>query len=199
VVASNNEDYFNADRDAYCKKPPAERDPKIVCPTFQVPVSTGIAIFGGNGDIVRDNWIYDNWRDGVKLLWVPAAFRGEPEKGIDTSFDNRFTGNQMGVRPDGARDPNGKDFWWDEEGKGNCWSANVGPGGAAPSSNMAAVPGVPLGVPAVGGLPTCSGADTFSPGDPAKTSSQATCSTWNPEDNTDPPGCDWFTRPQEPR
>ena len=59
----------------------AERNPKIVCPTFQVPVGTGIAIFGGNRDIVRNNHIWDNWRDGMKLLFVPAAFRGEPDKG----------------------------------------------------------------------------------------------------------------------
>ena len=95
-----------------------------------MPVGTGIGIFGGNGDIVRDNYIYDNWRDGMKLLFVPAAFRGEPDKGIDTSFDNTFADNRMGVRPDGVRDPNGNDFWWDEEGRGNCWSGNVGPAAA---------------------------------------------------------------------
>ena len=198
VIASNNEDYFNDERDAYCKRPPAERDPKIVCPTFQVPVGTGIGIFGGNGDIVRDNWIYDNWRDGVKLLHVPAAFRGEPEKGIDTSFDNTFADNVMGVRPDGTRDPNGNDFWWDEQGRGNCWSGNKGPGGAEPSSNVPAVAATPL-TPAVGGLPPCPGSSTYSPGKPEKSASQATCATWDPAENTDPPGCDWFTRPQEPR
>ena len=41
-IYSNNEDYFNAERDDYCKNTPiAQRDPKIVCPTFQVPVGTG--------------------------------------------------------------------------------------------------------------------------------------------------------------
>jgi hypothetical protein len=187
-IYSNNQDYFNAERDAYCRDTPIpERDPKVVCPTFQVPVGTGIGIFGGNGDIVRDNHIYDNWRDGVKLLWVPAAFRGEPEKGIDTSFDNTFAGNRMGVRPDGTRDPNGNDFWWDEQGRGNCWSGNTGPAGGEPSSNMLL------------GLPACPGATVFSPGMPQKTASQATCATWDPYENPDPPGCDWFTRPQEPR
>ncbi len=199
VIASNNEDYFNDERDAYCKQPPAQRDPKIVCPTFQVPVGTGIGIFGGNGDIVRDNWIYDNWRDGVKLLHVPASFRGEPDKGIDTSFDNTFAANMMGVRPDGTRDPNGNDFWWDEQGRGNCWSDNKGPGGAEPTSNVPAAPGIPLVAPAIGGLPPCPGSSTQSPGNPAKTASQATCATWDPATNTDPAGCDWFIRPQEPQ
>jgi hypothetical protein len=187
-IYSNNADYFNADRDAYCKNTPIpERDPKIVCPTFQVPVGTGLGIFGGNGDIVRDNWIYDNWRDGVKLLYVPAAFRGEPDKGIDTSFDDKITGNHMGVRPDGTRDPNGNDVWWDEEGRGNCFSGNSGPGGARATSNV------------LTGLPACPGSAVFMPGVPAKTASQASCSTWDPFTNPDPPGCDWFTRPKEPK
>jgi hypothetical protein len=187
-INSNNEDYFNDERDAYCKNTPTDkRDPTIVCPTFQVPVGTGLGIFGGNGDIVRNNYIYDNWRDGVKLLFVPAAFRGQPDAGIDTSFDNTMAGNKMGVRPDGVRDPNGNDFWWDEEGRGNCWTGNTGPAGAAPSSNV------------VLGLPDCPGSNVFNPGIAAKTASQATCSTWDPYENPDPPGCDWFTRPEEPK
>jgi hypothetical protein len=190
LIYSNNADYFNDERDAYCKNTPiAQRDPTIVCPTFQVPVGTGFGIFGGNGDIVRDNYIYDNWRDGMKLLYVPAAFRGEPDKGIDTSFDNLFANNHFGVRPDGTRDPNGNDVWWDEEGRGNCWEGNFGPGSAAPTSNVLL------------GLPTCSDPRTqvMNPGVPTKTASQATCSTWDPMMNSDPPGCDWFTRPPEPQ
>jgi hypothetical protein len=193
-IYSNNNNVFADDRDEYCRtenRPIQERDPTIVCPTFQAPVGTGIGIFGGNGNIVRDNWIYDNWRDGAKLLWVPANFRGEsdPNKEIDTSFDNLYRDNHMGVRPDGTRDPNGNDFWWDEEGAGNCWSGNLGPGGSKPTSN------VPLG------LPSCPGSRIFSIGNPVKTASQATCSQWDPQDDllTDPPGCDWFVSPQEPQ
>jgi hypothetical protein len=186
-IYSNNADYFNDERDAYCREtPPEKRDPTIVCPTFQVPVGTGIGIFGGNGDLARDNHIYDNWRDGIKLLYVPASFRGEPEKGIDTSFDNVFANNRMGVRPDGTPDANGNDFWWDEQGRGNCWSGNTGPGGRAPSSNV------------VLGLPGCPGSDVFMPGNAAKSASQAPCATWDPYENSDPPGCDWFDRPPEP-
>jgi hypothetical protein len=194
-IYSNNADLFNDQRDAYCKSTPIEkRDPHVVCPTFQVPVGTGLGIFGGNGNIVRDNWIWDNWRDGMKLLWVPSAFRGQPEAGIDTSFDNTFSGNHLGVRPDGTRDPNGNDIWWDEEGRGNCFSGNVGPGGAAPSSNVG-----PGALAVLITLPGCPSSSPYSPGRPDKTASQATCSTWDPMSNPDPPGCDWFTRPQEPQ
>jgi hypothetical protein len=186
-IYSNNEDYFNDERDAYCRDTPIdERDPTIVCPTFQVPVGTGLGIFGGNGDIARNNVIWDNWRDGIKLLYVPAAFRGEPDEGVDTSFENTFASNRMGVRPDGTPDANGNDFWWDEQGRRNCWIDNVGIGGREPTSNVLL------------GLPECPGSDAMMPGNQAKTASQATCATWDPYENPDPPGCDWFDRPPEP-
>ncbi len=189
-IYSNNLDLFSEERDEYCEiknRPVAERDPKIVCPTFQVPVGTGLLIAGGNGNLIRNNWVYDNWRDGFKLFYVPAAFRGEPDKGVDTSFDNTYSGNRMGMRPDGTRDPNGNDFWWDGQGRGNCWTGNEGPGGSAASSNME--------------LPDCPGSPVLLPGDPNKTASQAPCATWDPQDEElqDPPGCDWFARPPEPQ
>ena len=49
------------------------------------------------------------------------------------------------------------------------------------------------------GLPACPGSNVFSPGVPTKTASQATCATWDPYENPDPPGCDWFVRPPEPQ
>lgn len=194
-IYSNNYDIFNAERDEYCKKPYAERDPKITCPTFMVPVGTGAMIAGGNGNIVRGNRVWDNWRQGFMLFWVPTELRGEDSTGqsqndplnqYDTSNHNSFAGNVMGVRPDGTRDPNGVDFWWDEEGKGNCWSANTGPGGAPATSDPATLPACPEG-------------SSFSPGNPVKQASNVPCATWDPHDNTDPPGCDWFTVPPEPK
>jgi hypothetical protein len=192
---SNNYDLFNAEMDAYCKKPYVERDPKKTCPTFQVPVGTGLLIAGGNGNIARNNYFYDNWRQGIMLLWVPTAFRGEDSTGqsindpanqYDTSNKNEFSSNSMGVRPDGTRDPNGVDFWWDEEGAGNCWSGNKGPGGAAVTADPATLPACPTG-------------SAFSMGRPEKQAPNVPCASWNPVDNTDPPGCDWFTQPAEPK
>ena len=193
-IYSNNQNFFDDAHDQYCSlknRPMLARDPKYVCPTFQAPVGTGALIGGGNGNIVRDNYIYDNWRDGIKLLWVPANFRGESDAAneVDTSFSNTFANNHMGVRPDGTRDLNGNDFWWDEEGKGNCWDGNVGPGGSDVTSNV------------LGGLPRCPGAAAVSLGRADKTASQVSCSQWNPQDDQmrDPPGCDWFIVPPEPQ
>ena len=101
LIYSNNKNIFSDDRDAYCKQPAEDRDPTVVCPTFQVPVGTGILIAGGNDNIVEGNYIFDNWRRGTMLHWVPASFRGEPDpaKGFDTSNNNAYVGNCMGIRP----------------------------------------------------------------------------------------------------
>ena len=187
-IYSNNLDLFNAEMDEYCKNTPyAERDPKKVCSTFQNPVGTGLLIAGGNSNITAGNYIYDNWRNGVTLLWVPATVRGttDASQTYDTSNNNTFRDNKMGVRPDGTRDPNGNDFWWDEEGAGNCWSGNTAAAGESIKSEPR-------------NLPDCPGGP-FSPGNPAKTATVASCATWDPMTNTDPPGCDWFTRPPEPK
>jgi hypothetical protein len=160
-------------------------------------------VAGGNGNAINNNHIYDNWRNGVRLLHVPAPLRGEtdPRKNGDNSHRNRMRGNFMGVRSDGTRDPNGYDpssnpndhgdgygdFWWDEQGDDNCWENNRGPGGAQATSFQ-----FPLACPAE---------PTSEEGDPQKVASQASCAAWDPQDPVldDPPGCDWFTRPPEPK
>ena len=44
-----------------------------VDPLVGVPVGTGIIYAGINDARVHDNWIFDNWRDGVMLFAVPDA------------------------------------------------------------------------------------------------------------------------------
>jgi len=188
-IFSNNRDYFTDDRDEYCKRPYLERDPKIVCPALMVPSGTGILIAGGNDNLVKDNWIWDNWRHGAQLFFVEATFRGEndPAKQNDTSNGNRFLDNRMGVRPDGTRDPNGDNFWWDEAGAGNCWQGNTGPGGT-PAND---------GEPDA--LPGCPGSPINRPADPAKHASIAPCAFHDEMDNPNPVGCPWNTLPPEPK
>ncbi len=141
--------------------------------------------------------------------YVPAAAREEedPSKQRDTSHRNRFEGNRMGVRPDGTRDLNGNDpskgdgyadFWWDDEGRRNCWKGNRGPGGRKPTT---APPTANPQPPFRDGFPLdCPVTDFPTPvGDESKTGSQTTCAAWDPQTNPDPIGCDWFRRPPEPR
>jgi hypothetical protein len=202
-IYSNNLDLFNEARDQYCfeeNRPIEKRNPRVVCPAFGVPVGTGLLIAGGNENIIRNNRIWDNWRAGVMQFWVPSPFRGtDPtgqsrnsgpayEAGIDTSNGNRMMGNVMSVNRKGARDPNGKDFWWDEEGKENCWTENRAGAGNAITSD-----------PAV--LPDCPGSPVHTPTTSEKLALLAPCGSWDPQDDVlqDPPGCDWFTVPPEPR
>lgn len=188
-IYGNNVNVFSAKRQAYCAKPLRERSLKIVCSAFQVPVGTGALIAGGNGNILSRNRIWDNHRNGTMLFWVPAFARGEedPAKQRDTSFGNRYTGNVMGIDPEGRAKPNGTDFWWDGEGSGNCWSDNRTATGAPPTTDPAS-------------LPECGSEESFrfDEGDAAKLASLVPCSTWDPQTNPFPPGCDWFTSPDVP-
>ena len=75
-------------------------------------------------------------------MWIPAAFRNEndPAKQHDTSHDNRYRNNWMGVSPTGETRPNGVDFYWDVEGEGNCWEGNQAAPGRSIESDPPALP-----------------------------------------------------------
>lgn len=160
----------------------------LVCPAFPVPVGTGVLIAGGNRNFVNNNQIYDNWRTGATLFWVPGAIRGDyaPTAQYDTSNYNQFTDNRMGFEPTGLTQPNGTDFFWDEQGVGNCWQGNTSVRGQVTSDVLV-------------GLPNCaSGGSILSVGNLAKTAANAPCATYNRETERNPPGCTWFTTPPQP-
>jgi hypothetical protein len=71
--------------------------------------------------------------------------------------------------------------------KTNCWSGNTGPHGGQATSDP-------------GTLPACPGFDTglFTFPDVNKLLELLPCASWDPQTNTDPPGCNWFTTPPEP-
>jgi hypothetical protein len=181
-IYANNINPYTGSRGKYCRRPTTERDPRILCPVLLFPVGTGMLIVGGNDNLFRANAVWDNWRAGVKLHWVPAFQRGEtnPDLAYDTSNGNRFTGNRMGIAPDGRRAPNGLDFWWDEEGRGNCWSDN----------------GTVHSDPKV--LPSCPNGSTFHPAAEAKFAELVRCGDWRPEKPV-APGCTWQRTPPRPR
>jgi hypothetical protein len=113
-------------------------------------------------------------------IYVPAILRGDPgdeapDKQFETSNHNSYRHNVMSRRPDGTRDPNGRDFWWDEEGAGNCWEGNRTAGAGRPND-----PGL---------LPACPGRSFVLPPNPLKYGFLATCTQFHPTDNPDPIGC----------
>ena len=186
-IWSNNLDLHSATRDAYCRRPILERNPRVPCPAVGAPIGVGVLILGGNRNLFRSNSIWDNWRRGVQLAWVPAFNRGEtdPEKAFDTSNGNRFVGNRMGVTPEGNRAPNGVDFWWDEEGVGNCWQGNTGWRGRP-------VTGDPKR------LPSCPNTAPFRKANPQKFFELVRCGAWK-RANPDPADCPWVVPPRQPR
>jgi hypothetical protein len=187
---SNNHNYY-AENQELCddEQTPFEKRPKqVVCPQFQVVIGAGMILYGVNENIYRDNWIWDQWRNGVRIFGVPAAIRGEndPAKQYDTSHGNKFIGNTFGLRPDGTRDRNGLDIYWDEQGIRNCWEGNEFAPGASLTSDPAE-------------LPTCaSGGSNNLLGNQRKLAQEVSCATWDPQTNPQPPGCIWMQTPEEP-
>lgn len=184
---SNNYDLYDDEHDRYCAETSFEQRRKdVVCPQGPVAMGTGLAIYGGNRNGVVDNRIWDNWRDGIKLIYMPAPVRGEfdPAKLFDTSHENRFVGNVFATDAAGGRDPNGNDIFWDEQGRGNCFEGNTGFGAAPPRTSPSQLPSCP-------GSPVMLPGTNPPPGDPL-------CATWSRE-NPNPPGCPWVVLPDEPQ
>jgi hypothetical protein len=115
------------DNDIYSNNFNAYAEGSDVTPKVPIPVGTGIIIAGGNGNEVRDNRLWDNWRRGVMLMEIPDV-ASDHVGAKSTSHRNKLHDNVVGVAPDGSRKPNGVDFWWDESNAqhDNCWYDNKG-------------------------------------------------------------------------
>jgi hypothetical protein len=174
-IHDNNQDYYGHVRDGTCAKPTPERgyEHGVVCPVTSVAPGVGLMIAGGNFNLVRDNWVYDQSYAGFMLFWVPGQVRGG---GLGTTFDtshhNRYLGNHLGVAPDRASRPNRLDVWWDGQGNDNRWQLAH----AAPPR----LPG--LTGPAISRLA----------GDPFKSLKLTQCMRFNLPKARVPLGCDWY-------
>ena len=155
-----------------------------VVPKVPVPVGTGILIAGGNGNIVRGNRIFDNWRRGVMLIAVPDVL-SEETGAFSTSHRNQFYGNVMGVDPAGTAFPNGVDFWWDNHPnqQDNCWGDN------GQASYDPPRPFTPSG---------CTNNSGPGPFYASRSPELAGCAGAVASDNYDPNACPWFRDPPRP-
>jgi parallel beta-helix repeat protein len=100
--------------------------------TVNYPTGVGIVLYGGDGNLVRRNNVFGNYKWGVASFSGPGevfvANVGDDAKNIN----NQVIENSMGR--DGA-DPNGEaDFWNDATGGGNCWSGNTPGSSFAPGN-----------------------------------------------------------------
>ena len=193
-IYSNNSNYYTKYVDTgVCDKPMPKRGymQGTVCPVIPTPVGTGLLIAGGNYNSTDHNRIYDNWRYGTMQFWAPAPLRDEydPSKMYDTSNHNHSVANKMGIRPNGTVAHNGMDFWWDDQGVGNCWENNTSSRGE-PTNNFTVDP-----------APCADGGSVFLPGTSAvKDAGFLSCSQYDRSDPVwhHPPGCNWFDSPSKP-
>jgi hypothetical protein len=181
-------------------------------PSVPVPVGTGLWIAGGNHNIVRNNHFWDNWRRGVMLFGVPDQLVCGPGVGsVDpsqlagcdpakvppsTSYNNQFYGNVMGVAPDGTKERNGTDFWWDgfTGNTGNCWHDNTGVNGDRASLTSTPSQSPVAGASPPGFLPEdCS--TSVGTGGAAQESELLNCFA---DITADTNSCDWFSTPAKP-
>jgi len=101
---------------------------------FRYPVGTAMWLIGGDDNIIRNNFIYDNKRMGIIIARNPLEMPTPEEPGVSAVNGNQIYGNIVGKDPSGALMPNayafppggdyakgGSDFWWDETGNNNCW------------------------------------------------------------------------------
>jgi hypothetical protein len=213
VQIDNNLIYSN-NLNLYTDDPPV--DPLVGL----LPVGVGVFWAGHNDGVVRDNWIFDNWRRGTMLFAIPDALviadvEGEVNDGIScptpdqsTSCGNRFFNNNMGVAPpgfemppgvrmlgnpvggDGGVLPNGLDFWWDP------WAGNTGNcwfDNTGPDGTADSVSG---SGPLVGGLPA--DCDTsVGMGNPEQTGELLACFIGR-EGDVDA-ACTWGETPPQPQ
>ena len=185
LIHGNNANYYAQVRDGTCARAYMDRgiEKGVVCPAVGVPVGIGVLVIGGNYNVFRDNWIYDNWKIGIAQTWAPGAARNDFDLAAqeDTSHFNRYVGNHMGSDVGGASLPNGIDFFWDGQGGGSCWQA-AHAAGTDPIT-----------------VPTC---PDEAPGrwlmDPNKLVMFGTCSAYDLPTQTIPLGCDWYDTPARP-
>jgi hypothetical protein len=193
-IYSNNVNYYTNVQgdDAPCQEPrPADRGHErgVVCPPLPLPVGTGGMIVG-NHNYVDANQVWDNWRQGFMLFWVPPALMREdynPLHQTDNSNHNHFTRNRLGISPDGEYVPNGLDMWWDDAGVGNCWQDNQVAPGKKLTHNAT-----------LGYLPNCKIRSLLPVSNLVKTTTLLPCAQYDRYSNPQPRGCTWVTTPSKP-
>jgi hypothetical protein len=185
LIHGNNSNYYHYVADGTCARPYPDQgiERGVVCPAVPVPAGTGIVVAGGNYDLFRDNWVYDNWRVGFVQLGIPGLVRGDNRLSAleETSNFNRYLDNHMGASASGLSLPNGLDFFWDGQGTGNCWQK-----GGAVKAEPLAMPGCP------------SAGQSRLLAEPGKLVLFIDCSNYDLAARTLPAGCDWFATPQRP-
>ena len=104
----------------------------------------------------------------------------------DTS-NNMYVLNSMSLARRGRDEPNGLDFWWDDQGDGNCWQDNESASGEKITHNAT-----------LGYLPNCKLPSLLPVSNLIKTTTLLACASYDRYSNPDPKNCDWIVTPPKP-
>jgi hypothetical protein len=100
--------------------------------TVNYPTGVGIVLYGGDGNVVKQNNVFGNYKWGVASFSGPGEIYVANEGDEAKNVNNQIVENSMGR--EGA-DPNGEyDFWNDGSGGGNCWGGNTAGASLAPGN-----------------------------------------------------------------
>jgi parallel beta-helix repeat protein len=113
--------------------------------TVNYPTGVGIVLYGGDGNVVKQNNVFGNYKWGIASFSGPGEIYVANEGDEAKNVNNQIVENSMGR---GGTDPNGEyDLWNDASGGGNCWSANSANSTFAPGNGTTPVPANYLGCP----------------------------------------------------
>jgi hypothetical protein len=105
---------------------------KVGSSTVNYPTGVGIVLYGGDGNVVKQNKVFGNDKWGIASFSGPGEVFVANEGDDAKNVNNQILENSMGR--DGA-DPNGEfDFWNDATGGGNCWGGNTAGASFAPGN-----------------------------------------------------------------
>ena len=138
-------------------------------------------------NLIQNNTIYDNWRSGVRLFWVPAAIRGEndPAQAVRHLQRQQVHPQPARLRRRHAASPTASTSSGTSRASATAGRATSRPAARSPATR-ASLPGCPqrLAAPA---RPT---REARRRGAVRRRGIRTT--------NPDPPGCTWFTTPPKP-
>jgi parallel beta-helix repeat protein len=113
--------------------------------TINYPTGVGIVLYGGAGNIVKNNNVFGNYKWGIASFSGPGEVFVANEGNDAKNINNQIVENVLGR--EGA-DPNGEyDIWNDDTGGGNCWSGNSANSTFAPGNGKAPLSAIYPGCP----------------------------------------------------
>ncbi|MGD9734170.1 MAG: hypothetical protein AB7V58_00965 [Solirubrobacterales bacterium] len=172
--------------------------------TLSYPTGVGIVLYGGDGNVVRRNKVFGNYKWGIASFSGPgeSSSSGAGESLVaNAGNEAKNVNNQIGENTMGREgaDPNGEyDFFNDDTGGGNCWGGNnaiatyaPGNGSVPPSRIYPTCPQAPVAYDSVPSLNSRAGLQFDSAGDLGDPKTALGYAATNPPQNQQ---CSWVRR-----